>query len=320
MNKLIESALTILGCNQKELAQKLNVSQTQISKWKSDEYMSEHYCNELKGLIGIGETEIDLFLQVKCPVVALELKVIIDSIVVAADENSASPYSVEAHSDYQSGMLSSKIIIAIQEMGVKISTPLNDEISAIHTLLVNGAQDEDAFDSYLEKIDSQRYFYFISKAAENFANLCAFHTAYVYDLDNVLIGLEEEVWSVESKLLKLAVALACDDLELTYYTMSKQAIQKELRKELLLLNYEADIKGIALPIDLLLLANTDDTELLCRLAEKQAYNFNNKNITPASTKVEKVEVDINRVASLITDMCDQLGITPQSLCLGLAKN
>jgi ribosome-binding protein aMBF1 (putative translation factor) len=36
----IELALGTLGCSQKELALKLKVSPTQISKWKNGEYMS----------------------------------------------------------------------------------------------------------------------------------------------------------------------------------------------------------------------------------------------------------------------------------------
>ena len=37
----IELALSTLGCSQKDLALKLKVSPTQISKWKKGEYMSE---------------------------------------------------------------------------------------------------------------------------------------------------------------------------------------------------------------------------------------------------------------------------------------
>jgi ribosome-binding protein aMBF1 (putative translation factor) len=36
----IELALNTLGCSQKDLARKLKVSPTQISKWKQGEYMS----------------------------------------------------------------------------------------------------------------------------------------------------------------------------------------------------------------------------------------------------------------------------------------
>lgn len=47
----IELALSTLGCSQKELALKLKVSPTQISKWKKGEYMSSEMKNVLESLL-----------------------------------------------------------------------------------------------------------------------------------------------------------------------------------------------------------------------------------------------------------------------------
>ena len=51
----IEFALAILGSNQKELAARLGVSPTQISKWKKGEYMSSEMENRIKELTKIGD-------------------------------------------------------------------------------------------------------------------------------------------------------------------------------------------------------------------------------------------------------------------------
>ena len=44
----IELALSTLGCSQKELAVRLQVSPTQISKWKKGEYMSSEMEDRIK--------------------------------------------------------------------------------------------------------------------------------------------------------------------------------------------------------------------------------------------------------------------------------
>src|ERR1700733_6459923 len=51
----IELALAMLGSNQKELAARLRVSPTQISKWKKGEYMSSEMEDRIKALTKIGD-------------------------------------------------------------------------------------------------------------------------------------------------------------------------------------------------------------------------------------------------------------------------
>ena len=51
----VELALNTLGCSQKELALKLKVSPTQISKWKNGEYMSFEMEDRIKEQTKIGE-------------------------------------------------------------------------------------------------------------------------------------------------------------------------------------------------------------------------------------------------------------------------
>src|SRR6266436_8868736 len=51
----IELALGTLGCSQKDLALRLKVSPTQISKWKKGEYMSSEMKDRIKELTKIGD-------------------------------------------------------------------------------------------------------------------------------------------------------------------------------------------------------------------------------------------------------------------------
>ncbi len=52
---LVLLALKKLGCTQKELARRLGVSPTQITKWKNGEYISTDMENRLRALAGIGD-------------------------------------------------------------------------------------------------------------------------------------------------------------------------------------------------------------------------------------------------------------------------
>ena len=51
----VDLALKVLGCSQKELAVRLGVSPTQISKWKKGEYISSDMENKISALTNIGE-------------------------------------------------------------------------------------------------------------------------------------------------------------------------------------------------------------------------------------------------------------------------
>jgi transcriptional regulator with XRE-family HTH domain len=51
----VELALKILSCNQKDLARRVAVSPTQISKWKNGEHMSTDMEDKFRALVDIGE-------------------------------------------------------------------------------------------------------------------------------------------------------------------------------------------------------------------------------------------------------------------------
>ncbi|MBV9156939.1 MAG: helix-turn-helix transcriptional regulator, partial [Acidobacteriaceae bacterium] len=51
----VQLALETLSCSQKELARRLGVSATQISKWKNGEYMSQEMEDKIRTMINIGD-------------------------------------------------------------------------------------------------------------------------------------------------------------------------------------------------------------------------------------------------------------------------
>src|ERR1700722_1491598 len=60
---LVTLALKTLGCEQKKLAKRLGVSETQITKWKQGERMSHEKQTKLRKLVGIDMyTDVDFVL------------------------------------------------------------------------------------------------------------------------------------------------------------------------------------------------------------------------------------------------------------------
>jgi transcriptional regulator with XRE-family HTH domain len=53
----VQLALETLKCSQKELATRLGVSPTQISKWKNGEYMSPDMEKKIRAMVNIGEKD-----------------------------------------------------------------------------------------------------------------------------------------------------------------------------------------------------------------------------------------------------------------------
>src|ERR1700761_2860053 len=51
----VELALKTLSCNQRELAQRVAVSQTQITKWKGGEHMSLEMEEKFREILNLGE-------------------------------------------------------------------------------------------------------------------------------------------------------------------------------------------------------------------------------------------------------------------------
>jgi transcriptional regulator with XRE-family HTH domain len=54
---LVQLALETLSCSQKDLALRLGVSPTQISKWKNGEYMSQEMEDKIRAMINIGDKQ-----------------------------------------------------------------------------------------------------------------------------------------------------------------------------------------------------------------------------------------------------------------------
>ncbi|OAF07429.1 hypothetical protein AXW67_29835 [Bradyrhizobium neotropicale] len=81
-----------MGCNQKELALKLKVSTTQISKWKKGEYMSSEMEHRIKELTKIGDHHPAVVLWAGSVKNAKKWEELFHRLAELADDNSETGY------------------------------------------------------------------------------------------------------------------------------------------------------------------------------------------------------------------------------------
>ena len=123
----VEFALEKLGCSQKELALRLGVSPTQITKWKNGEYMSSAMESRVRELTGIGEADPSVVRAAGTLEDATKWQALIVRIADMAIANSETGYGCEPL-EHPDEMLLSQTFDILKEMGVAIPTPFPKEL------------------------------------------------------------------------------------------------------------------------------------------------------------------------------------------------
>ena len=195
----VELASKILKSSQKDLAKKLNVSPTQITKWKNDEYMSYEIEERFREITGLSKLKVN-------PEEVLILGTIENAKKWQTLVKYIANYVIE---DNETGMtcdplydeielLSVHTIKLFEELGISFPSDFPDELDMTNTKLYSHSENffENKFASILLEIFT------------SFQNLYGFYSAYFY---NDLMSNEMEDWyqdcgmDFEVCLLELAV-------------------------------------------------------------------------------------------------------------------
>jgi transcriptional regulator with XRE-family HTH domain len=146
---LVTLALKTLGCEQKKLAKRLGVSETQITKWKQGETMSDEKQTKLRKLIGI-----DMYTDVAFVLAA--------GSVAAAEKWAKLMTFLAEHANAS----------ATDEMGFEDAALLTEEFFQLHwqtsrTLKHMGISWPQTFPAELEKIDYELHAWWNSQSPED---------------------------------------------------------------------------------------------------------------------------------------------------------
>ncbi|MEH2514204.1 transcriptional regulator with XRE-family HTH domain [Nitrobacteraceae bacterium AZCC 1564] len=270
----IDLALSTLGCSQKELALKLKVSPTQISKWKKGEYMSLEMEDRIKELTKIGEHRPAVVLWAGSVKNADKWEELFHRLAELADESSETGYDTYPLQD-DLGLLGWSTVRVLSDMGVVPPKTFPEE-------LILKESDEEDDDEEWDSIDKNPYSFLIYKIYKSLTDVYGFYIAYVDELisdNNELLNTDAD--NIEPCLIELA-ASKVEDIDEKFapkFSEFKYKIRKQYTEWLTLVKDKSFRAGIPLRAELMDMVN-DDHDSLGETAEAEALGFNAARIHP----------------------------------------
>lgn len=124
---LVKLALENLSCSQKELALRLGVSPTQISKWKNGDYMSFDMQEKIRAMANIGERDPSFVVWAGSLEAATKWEKLIRFLAETAGDQEETGYDTEPlRTDFD--LLCWKTFHTLREMGVELPKTFPKEL------------------------------------------------------------------------------------------------------------------------------------------------------------------------------------------------
>ncbi|MDD9338809.1 MAG: helix-turn-helix transcriptional regulator [Providencia heimbachae] len=245
---LVVLALKTLSWTQKELAQFLDVSPTQISKWKKGEYMSDDMEKRIRQKINLGDLSPELVSLVGGIDNAVKWDKVIKFIADLEKENADTGYRaipLEENTEF----LSSQIMQIFVEMDIEIPAQFPTELE-----LNYDEDDEDSYEEFACAIEDNNYTKIILAIFSSLNDVYGFYTAYIEDFifDEKLDLYDTEAANIEPCLIFLAASKI--DIDITFarnFNLFKYKINQKYVQWINLVKEQAFRAGIPLRAELL---------------------------------------------------------------------
>ncbi|KMW72479.1 hypothetical protein TI10_13535 [Photorhabdus luminescens subsp. luminescens] len=266
---LVELALRTLSCTQKELASRLGVSPTQITKWKKGEHMSLDMEKKLRDVAMIGELDPEFILWAGSYEDAVKWQKLIYCLARMAHENAETGYVTTPLLD-DIDILCSKVSRVLTDMGIKPPKSFPEELDV----------DEDDDEEFWEAIEKDNYANIIYEIFNALNNVYGFYAAYISDLiyDEELGLFETEAGNIEPCLVALAACKIEVDTKLAPgHREFKYNVMEDYEEWLNIVKDKAFRAGVPLRAELLALIYNSDDDLGIE-AEKESLGFNSSRI------------------------------------------
>lgn len=273
--ELVELTLAALKCNQKELALRLGVSPTQVTKWKNGEHISSEMEKRLRELSKIGDADPDLVLWAGSVEAAEQWREVMKSLADSSANNAETGYHTPPLEEAQDDDLTLDIlcghtVLALNEMGVappkSFPADLKDAL---------GTEDE------WEIFETNSYTKLIGDIYAAYVDVYGFFSAFVMELLEDDNGLVDGFEDVEPCLMSLAAA-KLEEVDLTFapkFNEFKYKNEKNYTKWMTKLKRHAIRTGAPLRAEIMDLVY-EDHDTLSRIAEAQSFGFNDNNLHP----------------------------------------
>lgn len=269
---LVQLALETMSCSQKELALRLGVSPTQISKWKKGEHMSSDMEKKFRAIVNIGTKSPQFVVWAGSLEAANKWEKLIQHLAEIADDSAETGYNTGPLRE-ELDLLCWQTFSTLREMGVSLPSVFPQELDI----------DYDEVENSWEVIDENPYSNLIKRIYRALTNVYGFYAAYVVDLiyDDEL-DLFETASEIDSCLLSLAAA-KLEDEEVqglaTNFREFRYRVRNDYEKWLNIVKEQAFRASVPLRAELLgLVYETDDS--LGQEAESESLGFNSSRLHP----------------------------------------
>jgi transcriptional regulator with XRE-family HTH domain len=173
---LVQLALDALSCSQKELAQRLGVSPTQISKWKKGEHMSNEMEDRLREIAKIGDQYPSFVLWAGGAQEAAQWERLIHYLAEIAEAAAETGYNTSPLLDeYDERLLLCwHTFHVLREMGIDLPKRFPKDLDLDY--------ESDNIEKLSDSIDQNPYSRLIYKIFASLNDVYGFYAAYVSEL------------------------------------------------------------------------------------------------------------------------------------------
>jgi len=272
-NTLVQLALDSLACNQKELALRLGVSPTQISKWKKGEHMSEEMADKLRLLAEIGDLDPEFVVLAGSVEAATKWSRLIELLADYAHDAAETGYNTVPLTEHE-GLLPWQTFHTLRQMGVQLPQTFPTELDIDYDA-------EEDVEALWNLIDGNPHASLIYAIYKSLNDVYGFYAAYVCPLifDETL-DVFEEGSEIDSCLLELAAAKLEEAPAIALnFVQFRRETMKNYENWLNIVKEKAFRAGVPLGAELLNMVY-DSPEELGLEAEAESLGFNQGRLHP----------------------------------------
>lgn len=282
----VELALKTLSCNQRDLARRVSVSPTQISKWKNGEHMSSDMEDKLRAVVKIGNKHPEFVLWAGSHEDADKWDRLIHRLAEDARESAETGYDTEPLQD-DLGLLCLQVSDTLSDMGVEPPKTFPPELDPYFNGVDGGSDEEaddddpDAPDQLWDLLETNSYSAVIRAIFDSLNDVWGFHAAYVPKIeDNDDEQLFDTKGNIEACLMDLAASkIEVDEKFAPQLKAFRYRVMKEYEEWLSEVKDAAFRAGTPLRAELLDMVGASAGEL-GHAAEAESLGFNRSQLHP----------------------------------------
>ena len=310
---LILVALKLLGCNQKTLAEKLEVSATQITKWKGGEYMSIDMREKIESMLDLKGMPPNMVMMAGSVESATEWMSLVYHLADIVSGMAETGYvTTPLIDEFELKSLGWSTFFTLEQMGVALPSSFPDELKNIAEIYNN---DSEISEAAHELVINNPYASIIYRMYLKLNDVYGFYVAYIKELMNneALDLFDTAACNIEACLMDLAASkLNEEDTALaTNFPSFRFKVNKDFSEWLMIIKLTAIQHNIPLRAELLDMVSQSGDTLGCD-AERESLGFNKNRLHP-DVYMNELLIGMREIRLVLPHILNKLGIDENSI-------